>query len=130
MSFHVFISQLLLENLFKLPRADSFHVGVRSFDGRYLDCALLDTSLETFQQRSVLYLDTMIEKSYLVLLEPFLPLTTSGAVKPGLIAVFLGEELLATAFANQRSSAVIVESLWWVRVALQRPGRFTIITSV
>jgi hypothetical protein len=42
----------------------------------------------------------MIEKSNLVLLEPFLPLTTSGAVKPGLIAVFLGEELLAAAFAN------------------------------
>ena len=36
------------------------HVGVLSFDGRYLDCALLDTSLETFQQRSVLHLDTCL----------------------------------------------------------------------
>ena len=102
--------KFLLENFLKLPRADSFHVGVRSFDGRYLDCTLLDTSLETFQQRSVLYFDTTIEKSYLVLLEPFLSLTASGAVKPGLIAVFLGEELLAAAFANHIHNSVLLYS--------------------
>lgn len=52
----------------------------------------------------------MIEKSNLVLLELFLPLTTSGAVKPGLIAVFLGEELLTTAFANHIHNNVLLYS--------------------
>jgi hypothetical protein len=42
----------------------------------------------------------VIEESHFVFLEPFLPLTTSRAVKSGLIAVFLSEELLAATFAN------------------------------
>lgn len=66
----------------------------------------------------------MIEKSNLVLLEPFLPLTTSGAVKPGLIAVFLGEELLAAAFTNQmlyRIDLYPVEKSSALREALRKP---------
>lgn len=52
----------------------------------------------------------MIEKSNLVLLELFLPLTTSGAVKSSLIAVFLGDELLAATFANHIHNNVLLYS--------------------